>query len=713
MKPINFDSQPCNPISSNCVVWQGPDVPCIALCTGDTISDVVAALATELCTVLDTLNVDNYDLSCFNITTCKPKDFIALIDFLTQQICDLQGVTPPTAKSGGCPDCMVSVPECLNAPQPVMNLVEYVNFLATKICSILGDIADIYTQIDQLNIRVTNLETAVDNIPDPVPSMVSLDCAVPTVGTFEVGVAFESFINDFFCNYYNYTLGDITNLEDAILSQCILNTDYTKSDPLVQYGNLTSLGWVNTPGTVADTIRNLWLVVCDLYNQAISTYDVQGSNTQYINTNVITSGSNPTVFTVSSSMIDTGWQYLVVPNPSNPSTQIRIPSVAVSDAAPMVRRIGNMLYFKGIYIIPLGDNTSGNGGNIVNQTVASLSEYNYVAKGYTYESRYATGAGTVEACQILTPYDGVGVPQPAGDPQSTNHGSQLILFNGNNILPNGILGANETIVQTCSNSNILTHELWRIAPCSGNVTTGFAMWSKAVVLFQPRSGTSVANGARLFLISAWNYEQYHRTGSIPYLSTMRNFCSRAVSGEIISYLDGSPSALNGPQGIQATGISVLTGSSVTSVTITNPGLGYVASDPVIFSAPPAGVTATGIIGSITTTFAGDIVATVTITNPGSGYDPLNPPTVTFPSPTVSEKNKTYQKLTHTFNPALNTATNAIAPSSYNQVPKYVHDQDTMDAFQMGGLQFRLDGMTAFIQPCASGPYNTINACPTT
>lgn len=627
MKPVNFDSQPCNPISSNCVVWQGPDIPCIALCTGDTVSDVVAALATELCTVLDTLNVDNYDLSCFNITNCKPKDFIALIDFLTKQICDLQNVTPTEKSKSGCPDCMLSVPECLNAPQSVMNLAEYVNFLATKICGIIGDVADVNIRVDQLENRVTTIENNCCDDTPPPPLMVNVDCPIPTVGEFEITQALEAFLNDFFCNFYQYTTGTITQLESAIASQCISNTDPTKFDPLQVYGNLS--GWVNAPGTVADTIRNIWLVICDLYTQTSSTYDVQGANTQYINTNVTYTGTNPVVFTVSSTMIDTGWQYLVVPNPANPTTQIRIPSVAVIANAPMVRRIGNMLYFKGVYAIPIGDNTLGNGGAIVNQTTPSLDAYNFLAKGYTYDFRYATGAGAVEACQILTPYDGVGLPQPAGSAHSTNHGSRLLMFNNNNILPDGILGTNETLTPIAANSNIMTHELWRQAPCSGNVTTGFAMWSRAYIGFEAKAGTGPANGARMILVSGWNYEQYHRTGSIPYLSTMRHFCSHAVNGEPIPYLNGGiVGTINGPQGPNTTS---------TSYNVLGNTLDYAAS--------------------------------------------------------VADK---------------------VLPAGYsNQVPKYVHDQDTMDTFQMGGLQFRLDGMTAFIQPCADGPYNTINACPTT
>jgi len=81
MKPLNYDNSPCSPISSNCVIWQGPDIPCIKLCAGDTISDVIFKLATELCTVLDTLNVTNYDLSCFNLTLVVQMIFKHLYNF--------------------------------------------------------------------------------------------------------------------------------------------------------------------------------------------------------------------------------------------------------------------------------------------------------------------------------------------------------------------------------------------------------------------------------------------------------------------------------------------------------------------------------------------------------------------------------------------------------------------------------------------------------
>jgi hypothetical protein len=66
---------------------------------------------------------------------------------------------------------------------------------------------------------------------------------------------------------------------------------------------------------------------------------------------------------------------------------------------------------------------------------------------------------------------------------------------------------------------------------------------------------------------------------------------------------------------------------VASVTITNPGVGYVTPPTVTFSAPQnaGGTTATG-----TATITGGVVTSVTITNPGSGYTAA--PTVTFSPP---------------------------------------------------------------------------------
>jgi hypothetical protein len=99
MKPLNLDTKPCSPISSNCIVWQGPDIPCIKLCNGDTISDVVAALATELCNLLDSLDPGSYDLTC--LTTGRvPANTQELIQLLINKICSIQVIEGPPGVTG-------------------------------------------------------------------------------------------------------------------------------------------------------------------------------------------------------------------------------------------------------------------------------------------------------------------------------------------------------------------------------------------------------------------------------------------------------------------------------------------------------------------------------------------------------------------------------------------------------------------------------------
>jgi hypothetical protein len=151
MKPLNYDNSPCSPISSNCVIWQGPDIPCIKLCAGDTISDVIFKLATELCTVLDTLNVTNYDLSCFNLTACAPNDFTALIQFLIERICALQTelniiadpATSPvdTTKSTGA-DTPIAIADCfVIGSVTVMTVSQYAQAIGTRVCSLVTQIS--------------------------------------------------------------------------------------------------------------------------------------------------------------------------------------------------------------------------------------------------------------------------------------------------------------------------------------------------------------------------------------------------------------------------------------------------------------------------------------------------------------------------------------------------------------------------------------------
>lgn len=108
MKPLNIDKTGCSNISSNCVVWQGPDIECINLCKGDSVTEVVYKLALELCNLINTFDLKNYDLKCFSSGVCQPQTFQDFITILIDKICALQESNPQYVDS--CNPCPTPPP---------------------------------------------------------------------------------------------------------------------------------------------------------------------------------------------------------------------------------------------------------------------------------------------------------------------------------------------------------------------------------------------------------------------------------------------------------------------------------------------------------------------------------------------------------------------------------------------------------------------------
>ena len=346
MKPLNLDNRPCSPVSSNCVIWQGPELTCIDLCTGDTISDVVAKLATELCSVLDQLDVSNYDLTCFGITACGPANFEALIKLLIEKICELEGVpTDNTKSNGGCPDCLVTVASCfIQNGQTTMQLLDYVNMIAERVCGLINSINDLQQQINELTIRVEILE----NTPPPtfmVPT-VTFSCRISTLNPgqpYPIDVALQTFINDVWCPM-SAVLGTPSDLLNSYTLPCSFDTDVT-----------TNPNWTAAPTTLAQSMTNLWITICDLYSV------ISGVTLNVLDTNSVNLDLTAGVLTAN--IQDTGWQ------PLNGFTFYSGVSV------PQCRRIGNQVHFRGAVFVPI-DNPASPG---VVVPLTSTSAYNSVS----------------------------------------------------------------------------------------------------------------------------------------------------------------------------------------------------------------------------------------------------------------------------------------------------------------------------------------------
>ncbi len=90
----------CIKTSSNCVTWNGPDIPCLNLCNGDSVTDVLYKLATKFCETLVLLDPVEYDISCFNYQGVYPAGFPELFQLVIDQICSVQQQTGPQGVPG-------------------------------------------------------------------------------------------------------------------------------------------------------------------------------------------------------------------------------------------------------------------------------------------------------------------------------------------------------------------------------------------------------------------------------------------------------------------------------------------------------------------------------------------------------------------------------------------------------------------------------------
>jgi hypothetical protein len=291
MKPLNLDNSPCSPVSSNCVIWAGPNIPCIKLCTGDTISDVTFKLATELCTILDYLNVSNYDLSCFNLASCQPNNFQELLQFLINRICALENIEPNTVVTNGSTNIPMTAAPCFGGG--TILLTDYVNQIANKICDIITELSIINASLINLQVQINVLGSEIASIViPPSPAPINTTCVIGSlpVGSYDVDVLLDEFINNIWCGF-SAIMGSTTDLITAVGAQCVTTVSTTMAfritNPATTMGAVYGGSGFTNGTTVAEVIENLWIALCDLRAIELMEYDVTTSEDITVTTSVV------------------------------------------------------------------------------------------------------------------------------------------------------------------------------------------------------------------------------------------------------------------------------------------------------------------------------------------------------------------------------------------------------------------------------------------
>jgi hypothetical protein len=287
MNPTNSNlvkQRGCNPVASGCVVWTGPDLPCIDLCKGDTINEVIFKLATELCNLIQMFDLSEFDLSCFNLNqNTTPSNIRELIQLLINRVCTANGLNPDSSEVSECPEnCIVQIAECFYFQNQIgdtvttMSILDYVTAIGNRICDILSNIQVIEGQIATLQQIVNGNQQQIEAIPNLYPRREEFQyqVSVETDGegdTYFVSEALRLIENNL--NATRNALGTTSQMFQSILAA----DNITNEDRMFGIGLMNSYNnWVNSPQNLSHSINNIWLSIHDL-RQAV----------EYLNNNAI------------------------------------------------------------------------------------------------------------------------------------------------------------------------------------------------------------------------------------------------------------------------------------------------------------------------------------------------------------------------------------------------------------------------------------------
>ena len=317
----------CNPISSNCVIWQGPDIPCIDLCKGDSISQVLAHLAEMMCSMQASA-----DAACCDVSLLDPQcldtyykaqtgdnipDGWVLQDYinlLIEYVCQLQvggDGEPFILQNLPFPSCIR--PEGISMNGTLLNSITYntgmplygsnntyviqndgsaegeifagqytgwAEMVVNALCNLVACCGDRAlsmpqdtsrpSQNDEIRPTKSGIEKVVDNRFARLSSSLKYipPKVVPTGVSNKVGRPVEmqimlTALEREFVLLRGMT-GTALNLRDAIRSQCMnLNT----SQRLTTSGEIGNMnGWFRNPKNLAQSHSNQWALLCEVTN---------------------------------------------------------------------------------------------------------------------------------------------------------------------------------------------------------------------------------------------------------------------------------------------------------------------------------------------------------------------------------------------------------------------------------------------------------------
>ena len=269
----------CDNTSSNCVIWQGPDLPCVDICHGDTISDVIAKLCEEL-TALSKLAGGSGTHSKFAAINQEglengngqqarhANNETELQNLIIENVVQARVANQSEFGQGDVLTTPVSLPSMLQYQDPntativrALPLQQYATLLGTRISETTSEISILQGQVANHEGRIVSLENTEKRNKTNKSEKQILTTCVGTPGRLTNMSTALIAVERAFCGLQEGT-GPQSSLATSIGYQA---ASLASSKKLNGVGDMSTYnGFILNPNSLAQSFTNAWITINDM-----------------------------------------------------------------------------------------------------------------------------------------------------------------------------------------------------------------------------------------------------------------------------------------------------------------------------------------------------------------------------------------------------------------------------------------------------------------
>lgn len=155
-------------VPSNNVPWNGPNIPCLGLCKGDSVSDIVVKLATKICELAEPISLSTLTLECavdmFSSIEPANRTIISVLQLMINNDCSLKDLIDNLQSqiTGLSVHEFIVDLKCLAEVDGYGNTLPYTQQTVTQ--NLLNEICSMKNTVNFLAGQYTEMQNQIDNL---------------------------------------------------------------------------------------------------------------------------------------------------------------------------------------------------------------------------------------------------------------------------------------------------------------------------------------------------------------------------------------------------------------------------------------------------------------------------------------------------------------------------------------------------------------------